>query len=74
MKKILAALLITSTLAGCATGPERGHYYKDENGQTQYEPSAEAKNADRWATTGAVLTGLAAAAAITLGVIGINKH
>lgn len=73
MKKIIAVVLISTALAGCASGPDRGHYYKDENGQTQYEPSAEAKNADNLETVGWVAGLGAAIAALTLGIVAVTK-
>jgi len=69
MKKIITATLIALTLAGCASGPEKGYY--DQNGQ--YHPSAEATNADRWTTAGAVAAGAAAVAGLTLGIIAVTK-
>ncbi len=69
MKKILAASLIAMTLAGCASGPEKGYY--DQNGQ--YHASADAVNADRWTTAGAIATGAAAVAGLTLGIVALTK-
>ena len=69
MKKMIAATLIALTLAGCAAGPEKGYY--DEQGV--YHPSAEATNADRWTTAGAVAAGAAAVAGLTLGIIAVTK-
>ena len=69
MKKIIAASLIAMTLAGCASGPEKGYY--DEQGV--YHPSAEAVNADRWTTAGAIATGAAAVAGVTLGIVALTK-
>lgn len=65
MKKMIAATLIALTLAGCASGPEKGYY--DQQGV--YHPSAEATNADRWTTAGAA----AAVAGLTLGIIAVTK-
>ena len=73
MKKTIAVLMISMVLAGCASGPEHGHYYKDENGQTQYEPSAEAKNADRTETLGWIAGLGAAVAALALGIVAVTK-
>lgn len=73
MKKMIAVVLVSAVLAGCASGPDRGHYYKDENGQTQYEPSAEAKNADRMETVGWIAGLGAALAALTLGIVAVTK-
>lgn len=73
MKKIIAASLIALTLTGCATGPSVGHYYTDENGVQQYEPSAEAKNKDTWATTGIVAGVITGIAALTLGIVAVTK-
>lgn len=73
MKKMIAVLMISMVLAGCASGPDHGHYYKDENGQTQYEPSAEAKNADRAETLGWVAGLGAAFAALALGIVAVTK-
>lgn len=74
MKKFVSVLLVSAMLAGCATGPEKGHYYKDENGQTQYEPSADAKNADRLDTLGAIAVGLTSVAALAIGIVALNKR
>jgi len=73
MKKIIAVVLASVLLAGCATGPEKGHYYTDQNGQTQYEPSAEAKNADSWATAGVVGATIGVLAAVTLGIVSLTR-
>ena len=69
MKKMIAATLIALTLADCASGPEKGYY--DEQGV--YHPSAEATNADRWTTAGALAVGAAAVAGLTLGIIANTK-
>lgn len=69
MKKMIAATLIAMTLAGCASGPDKG--YRDEQGV--YHPSAEATNADRWSTAGALAVGAAAVAGVTLGIVALTK-
>ena len=69
MKKMITATLIALTLVGCASGPEKGYY--DEQGV--YHPSAEAVNADRWTTAGAIATGAAAVAGLTLGIVALTK-
>lgn len=73
MKKMIAVLMISTVLAGCASGPDHGHYYKDANGQTQYEPSAQAKNADNLETVGWVAGIGAAIAALALGIVAVTK-
>lgn len=73
MKKIIAVSLAAVLLAGCATGPEKGHYYTDQNGQTQYEPSADAKNKDTWATMGAVGATIGILAGVALGVVSLTR-
>lgn len=73
MKKIISAALIALTLTGCATGPSVGHYYTDENGVQQFEPSAEAKNKDTWATAGVVAGVVTGVAALALGIVAVTK-
>jgi len=69
MKKIIATSLIALTLAGCASGPDKGYY--DQNGQ--YHASASATNEDRWQTAGVVALAGAAVAALTLGIVANTK-
>lgn len=73
MKKIIAVVLVSVLLAGCATGPEKGHYYTDQNGQTQYEPSAEAKNKDTWSTLGVVGATIGVLAGVALSVVSLTR-
>ena len=74
MKKVIAVSLITMMLAGCATGPDHGHYVTDpKTGEQVYEPSAEAKNADTWTTLGVVAAGAAAVAGLALGIVAVTK-
>lgn len=69
MKKTIAVLALSALLAGCATGPEKGYY--DANGN--YVPSADAQNADSWATAGVVAGTAAAIAGVTLGIVALTK-
>lgn len=74
MKKVIAVSLIAMMLAGCATGPDKGHYVTDPvTGEQKYEASAEAKNADNIETVGWIAGLGAAIAALTLGIVAVTK-
>lgn len=69
IKKIAGALVLCVTLAGCASGPEKGYY--DNNGV--YHPSASAQNKDRAETAGAVAIGAASVAALAVAIHAATK-
>ena len=73
MKKFFIAGLLATLLAGCATSSPCPPMYDSEGRLVHTNTCMKGTTQDNWDTAGAVAGGVAAVAAVTLGIVALTK-
>jgi len=73
MKKLIAAALLSTLLAGCATDSPCVPVYDDQGRLVHTNTCMKGTTQDNWETAGAIAGGAAAIAGLTLGIVALTK-
>jgi len=73
MSKIIIAGLLATLLAGCATQSPCVPVYDSEGRLVHTNTCMKGTTQDNWDTAGAVAGGVAAVAAVTIGIVALTR-
>ena len=73
MKKLIAIVLFSTLLAGCATESPCVPSYDSEGRLVHTNTCMKGTTQDNWETAGAIAGGAAAVVGLTLGIIALTK-
>lgn len=73
MKKLLASVLLATTLAGCAANSPCVPTYDDQGRLVHTNECVKGSTQDNWETTAAIAGGALAVAGTVMGIVALSK-